>query len=71
MTSAPPDGLAMLPWRRALAQLRDRPVRFRVLRPPYRAAGVGTLRALRVGALSGAHDGAWELVAGYDGYERL
>ncbi len=61
----------MLPWRRALAKLGDRPVRFRVLAPPFPAAGVGVLRALRVGALEGAHDGAWELLAGYDGYQRL
>ncbi len=61
----------MLPWRRALAQLRDRTLRFRVLVPPYPAAGVGQLRALRVRALGGEHDGAWELLAGYDGYERL
>ena len=51
--------------------LGDRPLRFRVLVPPYPAAGVGTLRALRVSALSGEHDGAWELLAGYEGYERL
>jgi hypothetical protein len=61
----------MLPWRRALAALGDRPVRFRVLVPPYPAAGVGALRALRIAALAGAHDGAWELLAGYEGYERL
>jgi len=61
----------MLPWRRALAELHDRPVRLRVLVPPYPAAGVGTLRALRIAALTGEHDGAWELLAGYDGYERI
>jgi hypothetical protein len=46
-------------------------MRFRVLSPPYAAVGVGVLRALRVRALVGEHDGAWELVAGYDGYERI
>ena len=51
--------------------LGDRPLRFRVLSPPYAAIGVGTLRALRVAALTGEHDGAWELLAGYDGYERI
>ena len=61
----------MLPWLQARRALGDRPLRFRVLTPPYPAIGVGTLRALRVVALSGAHDGAWELLAGYDGYERI
>jgi hypothetical protein len=61
----------MLPWRAALRVLGDRSVRFRVLTPPYGAVGVGVLRALRVRALDGEHDGAWELVAGYDGYERI
>jgi hypothetical protein len=32
---------------------------------------LGTLRCLRVKPLAGAGDGAWELIAGYDGYERL
>jgi hypothetical protein len=63
--------LAMLPWRAAVRVLGDRDVRFRVLTPPYAAVGVGVLRALRVRALGGEHDGAWELVAGYDGYERI
>ena len=65
------DDLVLLPWVVARAMLGDRPLRFRVLVPPYPAAGVGTLRALRVSALSGEHDGAWELLAGYEGYERL
>jgi hypothetical protein len=55
----------------ALRVLHDRPLRFQVLTPPYAAVGVGVLRALRVRALGGEHDGAWELVAGYDGYERI
>ena len=65
------EDVAMLPYREALRVLGDRPVRFRVLSPPYAAVGVGALRALRVRALDGEHDGAWELVAGYDGYERI
>ncbi len=65
------EDVAMLPWRAALLVLGDRSVRFRVLSPPYAAMGVGVLRALRVRALDGEHDGAWELVAGYDGYERI
>lgn len=65
------DDVTLLPWREALHALGDRPIRFRVLSPPYAALGVGVLRALRVRALVGEHDGAWELVAGYDGYERI
>ena len=65
------EDVAMLPYREALRVLGDRSVRFRVLSPPYDAVGVGVLRALRVRALAGEHDGAWELVAGYDGYERI
>ena len=65
------DDLALLPYVQARALLAGRPLRFRVLTPPYPAVGVGTLRALRVSALSGEHDGAWELLAGYEGYERL
>ena len=65
------EDVAMLPWLEAVRLLEDRPLRFRVLSPPYAAVGVGVLRALRVRALGGEHDGAWELVAGYDGYERV
>jgi hypothetical protein len=63
--------LAMLPLSGALAALGDRPLRIRMLTPPYPALGMGALRCLRVRPLGGAHDGALELVAGYDGYERL
>ena len=78
MTSAPGESapapaveeLVMLPWTTARAALADRPLRLRVLVPPYPALGVGVLRCLRVMALGGAHDGALELIAGYDGYER-
>jgi hypothetical protein len=65
------EDLVLLPWLEALRALGDRALRFRVLTPPYAAVGVGALRALRVRALVGEHDGAWELVAGYDGYERI
>jgi len=65
------EDLVLLPWVQARALLSDRLLRFRVLSPPYAAIGVGTLRALRVAALTGEHDGAWELLAGYDGYERI
>jgi hypothetical protein len=43
----------------------------RMLTPPYPALGLGALRCLRVKPPVGAGDGAWELIAGYDGYERL
>jgi hypothetical protein len=66
-----PSDLALLPWTAARAALADRPLRMRVLTPPYPALGLGTLRCLRVKPLAGAGDGAWELIAGYDGYERL
>jgi hypothetical protein len=65
------EDVAMLPYVEAIRVLGDRALRFRVLTPPYAAVGVGALRALRVRALDGEHDGAWELVAGYDGYERI
>jgi hypothetical protein len=65
------EDLVMLPWTSARAALADRPVRLRVLTPPYPAVGLGTLRLLRVLALGGLHDGAFELTCGYDGYERI
>ena len=65
------DDLVMLPWTRARAALRDRPLRLRVLTPPYGVVGLGALRLLRVIALHGAHDGALELTCGYDGYDRI
>ena len=39
-----------------------------VLRPPFAAAGVGSLRVLRVKETAG---GTLAIVAGYDNYERL
>jgi hypothetical protein len=65
------EDIVMMPWVTARRSLGDRPLRFRLLAPPYPAVGIGTLRALRVEPLTGEHDGAWELVAGYDRYERL
>lgn len=65
------DDLTLLPWTTARAALADRQVRVRVLTPPYRAAGVGTLRCLRILPLHGAQDGAWELILGYERYDRL
>ncbi len=64
------EALTMLPWRRAAAALGGRTVRLRMLTPPYPAIGVGELRCLRVRELAGGDDGAWELLAGYDGYVR-
>ena len=65
------EDLVLVPWLEARRALGDRALRFRVLAPPYPALGVGVLRALRVSALSGEHDGAWELLAGYERYERI
>ncbi|MBV8370327.1 MAG: hypothetical protein JO036_15580 [Candidatus Eremiobacteraeota bacterium] len=65
------EDLVLVPWLEARRALGDRALRFRVLAPPYPALGVGELRALRVSALSGEHDGAWELLAGYERYERV
>ena len=65
------DDLVMLPWTRARAALADRPLRVRVLTPPYGVVGLGTLRLLRVIALDGPHDGALELTCGYEGYDRI
>jgi hypothetical protein len=59
--------LAMMPEVDARAVLGSRTLAFRVLRPPYPALGIGTLRVLRVAE----RDGKTELVVGYDGYERM
>ncbi len=59
--------LTLLPEVEARATLAGRSLALRVLRPPYPAAGVGTLRVLRVRE----RGERTELVAGYDGYERL
>ena len=65
------EELTMLPWTTARAALVDLPLRFRILAPPYPALGVGVLRALLVRPLGGLDDGAFELIAGYEGYERI
>jgi hypothetical protein len=65
----PPD-LVLLPYTQARAALHPRALRLLMLTPPYPALGVGALRALRV-TPPVAEDGTWELVAGYEGYERL
>jgi len=65
--SPPETALVMLPEVEARALLGDRRLAFRLLRPPYPALGLGTLRVLRV--CDG--DGVTQVVAGYDGYERL
>ncbi len=51
----------------ARAALAGRSLVLRVLAPPYPAAGLGTLRVLRVRE----RDGLSEIVAGYERYERL
>ena len=63
------ESLVLLPLTHAVSALRDRPMRLRVVVPPYRALGVGTLRCLRIAppAVEGA---PWEIAAGYDRYER-
>lgn len=70
MAAVNSEDLVLLPWTAARAALADVPVRLRVLTPPYAAVGVGVLRALRIRPLDGPDDGAWELIAGYEGYER-
>ena len=57
----------MLPEADARALLGKRNLVLRILRPPYPAVGVGALRVLRVVE----REGRTEMVAGYDGYERL
>ena len=62
------EALTMLPEVQARRQLAGQPIAFFLLRPPYPALGVGTLRVLRVRETE--HAGL-EIVAGYDNYERL
>jgi hypothetical protein len=62
------ETLTMLPEVQARRVLAGSPHRIDVLRPPYAALGVGTLRVLRVREPAGA---PIELVVGYDNYERL
>ncbi len=62
------ESLTMLPEVTARRRLAGRPMTFVILRPPYAALGVGTLRILRVRENA---DAGLDVVAGYDNYERL
>jgi hypothetical protein len=67
-SSAGRRSLVLVPEVEARAALGDRALSLVVLRPPYPALGCGVLRVLRV--TEGA-EGATEIVAGYESYERL
>lgn len=59
--------VTLIPEQRARALLAGRPLRLKLLLPPYRALGVGVLRVLRI-----RDDGdCAEMTAGYERYERL
>ena len=60
--------LVLLPWTEARGILGSRPVALHVLTPPYPAAGVGTLRVLRVRERP---DEPLDVVCGYERYRRL
>ncbi|GAC1411415.1 MAG: hypothetical protein NVSMB64_21160 [Candidatus Velthaea sp.] len=62
------EELTLLPESAARRAIGDQPIALRVLRPPYPALGVGTLRVLRVREREGA---GHEITAGYDNYQRL
>ena len=59
--------LVLLPEIEARATLAGRTLSWRLLRPPYPALGVGSLRVLRIVPCGDVT----EIVAGYDRYERL
>ena len=59
--------LTLLPEVEARALLSGHALRLIVLRPPFAAVGLGTLRVLRVRD----QGDRTEIVAGYDGYERV
>ena len=61
------DEIGMMPEVAARVLLRALPIDFSVLTPPYPVAGVGALRVLRVRERAGRY----ELVAGYEAYEKL
>ena len=61
------EHLVLMPEIDARRALADTRLTLRMLRPPYPAIGRGRLRVLRVRE----HDDAIELLAGYEGYERL
>jgi hypothetical protein len=65
--SSPEPAFGLLPEVEARALLARANLRFRLLRPPFAAIGTGTLRALRIAEI----EGVTEIVAGYDGYERI
>jgi len=69
MPAAPDDAPAviLIAEARARALLAPRRLRLCMLRPPYDALGVGTLRVLRVRDVAETT----EVTAGYDRYERL
>ncbi len=62
------ETLTLLPEVQARLALAGQSLRFAILRPPYPALGVGSLRVLRVRE---AADAVVEMIAGYDNYERL
>ena len=62
------ETLTMLSEVEARRQLAGVALTIAVLRPPYPALGVGTLRVLRVREVGVA---PLELTVGYDNYERL
>jgi hypothetical protein len=61
------SSLILMPEVRARALLEGRELSLRLLLPPYPALGLGELRVLRIVE----RDARTEIVAGYDGYERL
>lgn len=65
--SSPGPVLTLLPEVEARALLGGRELAFRLLRPPYPVIGLGALRVLRVSE----RGERTEIVAGYEGYERL
>ncbi|GAC1307231.1 MAG: hypothetical protein NVS2B3_05400 [Vulcanimicrobiaceae bacterium] len=68
LTQADPDpALWLLPEVDVRALLVRPRLALRILRPPYPALGLGVLRVLRVRA----RGDVTEIVAGYEGYERL
>jgi hypothetical protein len=64
--AAEPDSLTLLGYVEVRRALADVSLRFSLLAPPFPALGVGALRVLRVSE----SDGAAEVVAGYERYER-
>jgi hypothetical protein len=64
--------LVLMPWIEARRTLGSRPVAFRLLAPPYAAAGGGALRVLRVRSGERVEPTApVEVVCGYERYRRL